>query len=137
MNKNTKIPDSGLRDSFGENAAVREACSGKGLPSLIPTRAMRRLSRRLEDGAGKYARNNWRKGMPLSRYIDSLQRHLWDFMDGDTKEDHLGAMIFNVVALSETYDMIQSGELSSDFDDIREMNISIPNYDSLEDNCSS
>jgi hypothetical protein len=112
------IPDTGKRDSFGEGRAIREVATGKGLPSLIPTRAMRRLATRLEDGAVKYSRNNWKKGMPLSRYIDSLMRHLWAFQENDETEDHLGAMIFNVVALSETFDMIEDGILPKEFNDI-------------------
>ena len=106
-----KLPDSGERSEFN-TGAVRDASKGKGIPSAIPPRALMKLARRFEDGAAKYERDNWKKGIPLSRYVDSLYRHLWAYMDGDKTEDHLGAIIWNAVCLSETDDMITDGELS-------------------------
>ena len=44
--------------------------------------AMEQLSRKMEAGAEKYERNNWRKGLPITELADSLLRHLTDFMDG-------------------------------------------------------
>ena len=41
--------------------AVRDAMRGKGLPSLMPVSALRAVSRRFEDGAEKYGRDNWKK----------------------------------------------------------------------------
>ena len=38
--------------------------------------AMRRLAQHYQNGAKKYAKNNWRKGQPISRYYDSAMRHL-------------------------------------------------------------
>ena len=112
-----KLPDSGERSEFN-TGAVRDASKGKGIPSAIPPRALMKLARRFEDGAAKYERDNWKKGIPLSRYVDSLYRHLWAYMDGDKTEDHLGAIIWNAVCLSETDDMITDGELSFDLADI-------------------
>lgn len=106
-----KLPDSGERSEFN-TGAVRDASKGKGIPSAIPPRALMKLARRFEDGAAKYERDNWKQGIPLSRYVDSLYRHLWAYMDGDKTEDHLGAIIWNAVCLSETDDMITDGELS-------------------------
>ena len=111
------LPDTGDRSEFN-TGAVRDASKGKGIPSAIPTRALLKLAKRFEDGAAKYERDNWKQGIPLSRYVDSLYRHLWAFMDGDRTEDHLGAIIWNAVCLSETDDMIYEGELSNDLDDI-------------------
>lgn len=111
------LPDSGKRSEFS-TGAVRDASYGKGLPSAMPPRALMRLARRFEDGAAKYNRDNWKQGIPLSRYVDSLYRHLWAFMEGDDSEDHLGAVIWNAVCLSETYDMIQNNELPEELEDI-------------------
>ena len=80
---NTVLPDSGARSEF-TTGAVRDASEGKGNPSLIPVDALRAVARRFEDGATKYGRDNWKQGIPLSRYVDSLYRHLWQFMEGDT-----------------------------------------------------
>ena len=83
---NPTLPDSGARSEFA-TGAVRDASEGKGNPSLIPIDALRAVSKRFEDGATKYGRDNWQQGIPLSRYVDSLYRHLWQFMEGDDTED--------------------------------------------------
>jgi hypothetical protein len=111
------LPDTGERSEFN-TGAVRDASKGKGIPSAIPTRALLKLAKRFEDGAAKYERNNWKQGIPLSRYVDSLYRHLWAFMEQDDTEDHLGAIIWNAVCLSETMDMITDGDLPIELEDI-------------------
>ena len=93
---------------------------GKGMPCLIPLFPMHLLSKRLEDGAHKYGRDNWRKGIPLSRYIDGFERHLRKWRLGWEDEDHEGAMLFNIVGLIETANMIRKGEVSSELDDLPE-----------------
>jgi len=113
------LPDSGARSEFS-TGAVRDASKGKGVPSHLPTRALLRASRRFEDGAAKYDAHNWRKGIPLSRYIDSLNRHTWLFMQGDTSEDHLGAITWNSLCLSETFDLISEGKLPQSLNDLPE-----------------
>lgn len=111
------LPDSGKRSKF-TTGAVRDASEGKGCPSLIPVDALRAVAKRFEDGATKYGRNNWQQGIPLSRYVDSLQRHLWQFMEGDTTEDHLGAIIWNAMCLTQTKKWIDMGKLPADLDDL-------------------
>jgi len=111
------LPDTGERSEFS-TGAVRDAMSGKGMPSCIPLEALRAVSRRFEDGATKYGRDNWRKGIPLSRYVDSLYRHLWAYMENDTTEDHGGAVIWNAMCLVETRAMIDKGELPDDLNDL-------------------
>ena len=113
------LPDTGGRSEFS-TGAVRDASEGKGLPSHLPTRALLRASKRFEDGAAKYDAHNWRKGIPLSRYIDSLNRHTWLFMQGDTSEDHLGAISWNALCLSETFDLISEGKLPQSLNDLPE-----------------
>jgi len=117
-----ELPDTGGRSEFS-TGAVRDASRGKGVPSHLPTRALLRASRRFEDGAAKYDAHNWRKGIPLSRYIDSLNRHTWLFMQGDTSEDHLGAITWNALCLSETFDLISEGKLPESLNDLPEHNI--------------
>jgi hypothetical protein len=113
------LPDTGGRSEFS-TGAVRDASEGKGLPSHLPTRALLRASKRFEDGAAKYDAHNWRKGIPLSRYIDSMNRHTWLFMQGDTSEDHLGAITWNALCLSETFDLISEGKLPQSLNDLPE-----------------
>lgn len=116
--KKVKLPDSGKRSEF-DTGAVRDAMEGKGMPSLLPIAALRAASKRFEDGANKYGRDNWTKGIPLSRYIDSLYRHLWQFIEGDESEDHAGAIVWNAMCLVQTEEWIKNGKLPKSLDDIR------------------
>lgn len=111
------LPDSGERSEFS-TGAVRDAMQGKGTPSLIPIAALRAVSKRFEDGATKYGRNNWKKGIPLSRYVDSLYRHLWQVMEGDQSEDHGGAVIWNAMCLVQTKAWIEEGKLPEELNDL-------------------
>ena len=100
MNKNclNKLPDSGERQEF-KTGAVRETASGKGSPSLISPELIFRLSKHLELGAKKYAPRNWESGFPFSRVMDSLLRHVFQYIAGDNAEDHLAAITCNVMFL--------------------------------------
>lgn len=112
-----KLPDSGERSEFS-TGAVRDAMSGKGLPSLIPPAAIRRLAKRFEDGAAKYGRDNWQKGIPLSRYNDAIIRHTLAAAEGQTDEDHLGAVLWNAAAWIWTLDEIAAGRLPIELSDL-------------------
>ena len=50
-----------------------------------------------EDGAKKYDENNWKKGIPVKRYIDSGVRHYLKFLRGDTDERHDRAFCWNMM----------------------------------------
>lgn len=110
------IPDSGSRTAFS-TGAVRDAMEGKGLPSCIPPDAIRSLARRFEDGAKKYSRNNWTKGIPLSRFQDAMMRHTLAWAEGQTDEDHLGAVLWNAACALWTEKQIQLGKLPAELDD--------------------
>lgn len=114
---NSPLPSSGEMSNF-DTGAVRDAMSGKGLPSQIPTIALRSLAKRFEDGAKKYGEGNWQKGIPLSRYYDSATRHLWALRDDDQSEDHFGAVLWNIACWMETKKMIDSGELPAGLDNL-------------------
>ena len=111
------LPDSGARTEF-DTGAVRDAMSGKGMPSLVPPAAIRSLSRRFKDGATKYGRDNWLKGIPLSRYADAIIRHTLAAAEGQTDEDHLGAVLWNAAAWIETERRIQCQLLPDSLDDL-------------------
>ena len=49
----------------------------------------------MENGARKYGDNNWQKGIPLHRYVDSAIRHYLKFLRGDEDERHDRAVIWN------------------------------------------
>lgn len=90
------IKDSGTRHTFA-SGAVRDMSDGKGDMVSIPWESILRLSRHYENGAKKYSRFNFRKGINLSSYIDSACRHLAKYQCGCDDEDHLAAAAFNIL----------------------------------------
>lgn len=111
------LPDSGKRSEF-VTGAVRDAAEGKGLPSCIPPCALRAMAKRFEDGAKKYQKHNWMRGIPLSKYHDSASRHLLQLAEGDTSEDHAGAVLWNVACWLWTQEAIATGKLPKELNDL-------------------
>ena len=58
------IVDSGKRTEFA-TGSVRDMHEGKGDMVSLPWEALLRLSRHYEDGAKKYGRWNYQKGIPV------------------------------------------------------------------------
>lgn len=50
-----------------------------------------------EAGCKKYGVNNWKKGIPVSSYIDSAVRHLLKYIRGDNDERHDRAFCWNLI----------------------------------------
>ena len=50
-----------------------------------------------EKGMEKYGLDNWKKGIPLSSYVDSACRHYCKWTAGWQDEDHLSACLFNLL----------------------------------------
>ena len=111
------LPDTGVRTSYS-SGAVRDASIGKGKPHLIPPEALRRLAIHYENGGRKYKDRNWEKGIPLSSFVDSLYRHLWSVIEGETDEDHGAAVIWNAVGLLQTKHWIDTNVLPKTLDDM-------------------
>ena len=112
------LPDSGARTAF-DTGAVRDSMKGKGMPSMIPTCAIMAMAKRFEDGATKYGADNWRKGIPTSRYCDAAYRHLMQCRDNDTAEDHFGAVLWNMACWLWTVKAIEDNKLPPELDDIQ------------------
>lgn len=93
---NPVIKDSGDRTVFS-TGSVRDMHEGKGDMASVPWEAILRLSVHYENGAKKYERWNFRKGIPVSSFIDSACRHLAKYQCGCDDEDHLAAAAFNVL----------------------------------------
>jgi hypothetical protein len=66
--------------------------------------AVNELSIHYRDGALKYEEHNWRKGIPLFRYVDSAERHLGKWYRGDKDEPHHRAVLWNLVCYIWTVD---------------------------------
>jgi len=111
------IKDSGERTSF-ETGAQRDCQGGKGRMDLLPMRALMEVSKIFEAGANKYSERNWEKGMPLSRYADSMQRHFAKWMIGRDDERHLEMACWNLLCLVDTNERIKDGSLLLHLNDL-------------------
>ena len=89
--------------------------------------ALSRYAAWMTKGADRYGRDNWRKGIPLSRYYRALLRHFMAWVAGETVEedsngervdvDHFAALIFNLCAIWWTLGAIKAGRLSAELID--------------------
>ncbi len=120
MAKKKALKDSGHRKQFA-SGAVRDREPGKGLFALISPVFRRRLAKHCEAGQVKYGNGrNWEKGMPVQEFLNSADRHLCDFMEGDREEDHLIAVAWNVMCAVHTLEMIERGNLPKELNDLPE-----------------
>lgn len=71
---------------------------------LLPPDALRRVAELYGRGAEKYEAHNWRKGYNWSLSFAAMQRHAWQFWDGEDYDDetlapHLASVAFHALAL--------------------------------------
>lgn len=59
--------------------------------------AMLELSKHFAEGMKKYGKDNWKKGIPVSSYIDSGIRHYLKVLAGWEDEPHDRAFIWNLI----------------------------------------
>ena len=111
------VKDSGKREEFN-SGSKRDSRVGKGRFDLLPGRAMKRLAKHFENGAVKYGDNNWQKGQPISRYMDSAMRHIFCYLMGMDDEDHLVAGAWNLMCACETEERCLEGSLDPIFNDM-------------------
>lgn len=112
-----KVQDSGIRQNF-TTGSVRDTNEGKPRFDLISLLASQRLAMHYANGAKKYGDRNWEKGQPLSRYIESAERHLFKLKMGFTDEDHESAVVWNIMAFMHTKMMIKAQALSIELDNM-------------------
>ena len=60
------------------------------------------LAIHFEEGSKKYSENNWKKGIPVERYLDSAVRHYCKFRRGDVDERHDRAFLWNILCCYRT-----------------------------------
>ena len=94
----SRLRDSGKRELF-DGGAVRDVQEDKPRYELIPPGPLERLAHHYTAGAKKYDDYNWQKGIPTSRILASLLRHIEAYRSGDTVEDNLSAAAWNIFAL--------------------------------------
>lgn len=78
---------------------------------------LNRLAKHYEAGACIYADRNWEKGQYLTRYIDSAMRHCVNILQKEITEDHAAAVLWNILAIGHTLEMIKLGLLDKTLDD--------------------
>jgi len=117
MSDNVMLKDSGKRQEFN-TGSVRDTREGKGRYDLLPPHAIFLVARQFEEGASKYGENNWQKGQPISRYVDSALRHLFKHMAGENDERHDVAAAWNIMAMLETQHRIEQDDLPKELNDI-------------------
>ena len=93
---NNSLPPSNLAERFNDNKIKWSLVSWKALEPMVKV---------LMFGANKYSPNNWQKGLKYSEISESLQRHLYAFMEGEdddpeSKLSHLGHVLCNAMFLS-------------------------------------
>lgn len=96
-----ELKDSGSRSEF-ETGAVRDIQSGKGRFDLLPYEGIEALCQVFEAGSQKYGDRNWEKGIPVSRYLDSMVRHALKAANGWTDEPHLAQAAWNAICAITT-----------------------------------
>jgi len=79
MNSTPKNDDPGLKFDAGKPSA-----------SLLPGIALLEVAKVLDFGAQKYAKQNWRKGMKISRLYDAAMRHMLAINDGELIDPESG-----------------------------------------------
>lgn len=79
-------------------------------PTLIHPLLINRVEGVLARGAKKYGTHNWQRGNHLSRSLESLDRHRMQWDLGDTSEDHLAAMVCNIMFLMVHENTLQQGK---------------------------
>lgn len=99
--------DSGKREEYA-SGMVRDTEEGKArfdliLPLGVPyhSQMLTRFAELMGRGADKYGDRNWEKARgeeELRRYYSSALRHLQQWVNGETDEDHAAAVMFNVMA---------------------------------------
>lgn len=117
--KFAQVQDSGKRQEFN-TGSVRDTNEGKARYDLISIIALQRLAMHYANGSKKYGDRNWERGQPLSRYIESLERHLQKAKVGLEDEDHWSAIIWNAMAFIHTNTMINAGILPKELNDLPE-----------------
>ena len=109
--------DSGKREEF-TSGMVRDTQDDKPRYDLIDRSFLKRWAELMARGAKKYGEENWRKAAgeaELKRFRASAVRHMYQWLDGDTTEDHAAAVAFNLAGaemVSEKIEMCQGPDLA-------------------------
>lgn len=115
-----ELKDGGTRQTYstGAQKESQEDTIEKGRFDLLPPHPLMEVAKIYAAGAKKYQDRNWQKGIPLSRFLDSALRHLFQFIEGKEDENHLHQCLWNILGLSYTLEMTRKGVLPTELNDI-------------------
>ena len=80
-----------------DTGAVRSADCDAVRYDLISPIGLRALAQTYHEGAEKFGPYNWENGMPVSDLLNHAIAHIYNFLNGDRSEDHLGHAAWNVI----------------------------------------
>lgn len=106
------VKDSGQRQEYASGMR-RDTTEGKPLYILLPRAFLKRFAMHLTKGAEKYGRDNWtlaNSQEELDRFKDSAFRHFIQWLDGETDEDHMAAVAFNLAAAEHVKEKLKEGK---------------------------
>jgi hypothetical protein len=88
---------------------------GKIRFDLLPAFAIEQVARVFTEGAKKYEPNNWKRGMPWSSVLASLERHLQAIKSGQDIDNesgllHVAHLATNALFLAEYYKIYPQGD---------------------------
>lgn len=122
------LHDSGNRRTFN-TGAQRDRDEGKIRPDLISPFSLRRVGRIMMLGAKKYSARNWEKGMPMSEFFASAERHRLAYLARETSgdhEDHLAQWAWNVLAMLHIEEVVRLGILPKELNDMPDYSAWLP-----------
>ena len=102
--------DSGERQSFS-TGMVRDVQKGKARFDLVYKPLLWRWAELMARGAEKYGERNWEKASTeeeMNRFKASAERHLQQYLRGDSDEDHAAAVIFNLAGVEYVREHLNS-----------------------------
>jgi hypothetical protein len=114
------LQDGGTRKVYPTGAMKEDQADTvhKGRFDLLPPHPIIQIAKIYAAGAVKYSSRNWQKGIPLSRFLDSTMRHLFQFIEGREDEDHLHQAMWNLMGLSWTQQAVRDRILPKDLNDL-------------------
>jgi hypothetical protein len=115
INKYT-TKDSGKREEFSTGMR-RDTQDDKPRYDLIDRVFLKRWAELMARGAKKYGEENWRKAATseeLTRFRSSAIRHLFQYLEGDTSEDHAAAVAFNLAGAEMVEEKMKKSLLVGD-----------------------
>lgn len=97
-----------------KTGAVRDGLEGKeSYVETISWSAFKRYAQYMTGKKSKYGSGNFKKGLPIEYYEESMVRHLQKYLENkyeggrvEKLDDHLSAMIFNIFGIMHEEDRL-------------------------------